>query len=364
MRKVRFAASTTNIRHAAPSALCRSASTIACIARFAALTGDDELLDQAERLFRTAHGMISRSGATPEEEPCCTLMEMTTAALALTSAGRGTWWDTIDRYFRNQTTACQFTDPASVKVGSVPGEPQPWDDTRDIVNRSIGGFTWASPWEHLHWDRRLMLCCGGHAIWTLGKIVEHAVTEDAAGLSVNLHFSLETPLASVTNHEPFEGRIEVLPNRAGDVRVRKPSYAALVHAALDDTGVDAAVCGDYLVFPNVKPGAKIELQFPMPEKTTEEVVMLPQREGGGVGGWLGPKSDPIVGHRTQTAWRGNTVLSIDSSNTRSRLSEDQVEGWTPQPEHGLYLTRLQRYRDGAGRDATAAFFMPERTFTS
>ena len=75
------------------------------------------------------------------------------------------------------------------------------------------------------------------------------------------------------------------------------------------------------------------------------------------------RKDPIVGHRTQTAWRGNTVLSIDSSNTRSRLSEDQVEGWTPQPEHGLYLTRLQRYRDGAGRDATAAFFMPERTFT-
>jgi len=32
---------------------------------------------------------------------------------------------------------------------------------------------------------------------------------------------------------------------------------------------------------------------------------------------LGPKSDPIVGYRTQTTWRGNTVLTIDYTGTKS-----------------------------------------------
>lgn len=54
-----------------------------------------------------------------------------------------------------------------------------------------------------------------------------------------------------------------------------------------------------------------DIRYPLPDKTTEEILMLTQHETGGVGSWLGPKSDPIVGYRTQTEWRGNTVLAID-----------------------------------------------------
>lgn len=336
-----------------------STSTISSIARFAALTDDQRLLDQAERLFRTAHGLISRSGATPEEEPCCTNMEMTTTALILTKAGRGQWWDMIDRYFRNQTLACQFRDPASVNVGSVPGSPQPWDDTRDIIQRSVGGFTWASPYEYLHWDRRLMLCCGGHAIWTLGKIVEHAVTEESDGLSVNLHFSLDTALASITSHEPFDGRIEVVPNRSGDIKIRKPSYATQVETRVNGVPANPPCQDDYLVFKQVAAGTKIELRHPMPEKTTEEIVMLPQ----GGDSWCGPKSDPVVGYRIPTEWRGNTVLRIDHRNAASHTSRRRIEGWAPQPEHRLYLNRMQRYKDGAGKEDEVAFFIPDKRFT-
>ena len=337
-------------------------AVIASIARFAAHTNNDKLLDDAERLFRSAHGLISHSGGTPCEEPCCTLMEMTTAALVLTNAGRGQWWDMIDRYFRNQTVACQFKDPAGVKIGSVPGTPQPFDDTRDIVKRSVGGFTWASPYECLHWDRRLMLCCGGHAIWTLGKIVEHAVTEDADGLSVNLHFSLETPLASVSSHEPFEGLLEIVPKRNGDVKIRKPSYAITADAKVNGAPAEPVMEGDYLVFRQLPSGTKVELRYPLPEKTTDEVVMLPQHGSGGVGSWLGPKSDPIVGYRTQTTWRGNTVLAIDYAGTKSHLSQRRIAGWTPQPNHRIYPTRMQRYKNGVGRDDEVAFFLPERPF--
>ena len=337
-----------------------NASTIACIARYAAHTDDARLLDVAERWFRSAHSLISRSGATPEEEPCCTLMEMTTAALALTAAGRGSWWDTIDRYFRNQTVACQFRDPGSVEVGSIPAQSRPEDDTRDVLRRSVGGFSWASPYEFLHWDRRLMLCCGGHAIWTLGKIVEHAISADSRGLAVHLHFNLDTPLASVTSREPFEGRLQIVPRRTGEVRVRKPSYATKIASTVAGVPTEPTAQGDYLVFRDVPAGAEIALTFPLSTVTSEEVVQLPQAADGGVGEWLGPKADPVVGYRIPTSWRGNTVLGIERP-AASKLSARRIPGWRPQPGHGLYLARGAAYERGMEPRQTA-FFQPERAF--
>ncbi len=339
-----------------------SAAVIASIARYAAHTNNERLLTEAERLFRSAHGFISRSGATPCEEPCCTLTDMTTAALVLTKVGRGQWWDMIDRCFRNQTVACQFKDPATVNVGSVSGTPRPFDDTRDIISRSLGGFSWSSPYECLHWDRRLMLCCGGHAIWTLGKIVEHAVTEDTQGLSVNLHFNLDSPLASISSHEPFAGLIEIVPHKNGDVRVRKPSYAPRIKATVNGAATQGVMEGDYLVFRKLLAGTKIQLRFELPEKTTEEIVMLPQHESGSTDRWLGPKADPVVGYRTPTQWRGNTVMAIDSTGARSHLSQRRIAGWTPQANHRLYRDRMSAYKKSTGRDDEVAFFMPARPF--
>ena len=68
--------------------LRRNTSVIASIASFAVRINNDIMSTKAKRLFRSAYGLISRSGATPCEEPCCTLMEMTTAALVLTKAGQ------------------------------------------------------------------------------------------------------------------------------------------------------------------------------------------------------------------------------------------------------------------------------------
>ena len=207
-------------------------------------------------MCRTALSLIAEGGATPEEEPCCTLMEMTTALLALTAAGRGDHWDTVDRWFRNTVVECQFRDPAALNRGYAPGEPKPWDDTRDIVNRSLGGFFWASPYEYLCWRIRLMTCCSGHAIWTLGKIADHAVMDEgpAGGISVNLHYTLETPLAAVSCHEPFAGRLEVVPARTGPVRIRVPSFATGVTVSLDGAEVPHAIRDGY--WPSTGPGRR------------------------------------------------------------------------------------------------------------
>ena len=323
------------------------AAGLAGVVRFATHTADEKLLDRTERMFHTASTLTTGFGATPDTEPCCTNMELSTSALALARAGRGQWWDMVDRHFRNHTLECQFTDPEALNRGYVEGEPGPADDTRDIINRSIGGFSWATAREHMYIARKVMLCCGGNAMWTLGKIVDNAVTEEGeGGLSINLHFSVDTPLASITNCEPFEGRLEVVPRRQGAVRIRRPSYAAGIQAELDGAPAHPKEEGDYLVFAAARNGSTIRLTYPLPERTTEETTL----DTPYVGGMFGEKSDAVVSERIQATWRGNTVLAIDYDSD------------SPQPKHRLYLNRMGRYTNGEGRDDIAAFFLPERKY--
>ena len=355
----------TDSSHRLSGSLRGCAAAISGLTRYAAHVQDDRLLERAEGLCRTALSLIAEGGATPEEEPCCTLMEMTTALLALTAAGRGDHWDTVDRWFRNTVVECQFRDPAALNRGYAPGEPKPWDDTRDIVNRSLGGFFWASPYEYLCWRIRLMTCCSGHAIWTLGKIADHAVMDEGpgAGISVNLHYTLETPLAAVCCHEPFAGRLEVVPARTGPVRIRVPSFATNVTVSLDGAEVPHVIRDGYAALDRVPAGAQVTLDYPLPERHADQVVRIPQAAEGGTGAYFGPKADPIVGHRIPTRWRGNTIMAIDYADGRSRRPLEGVPGPAPQqPRHRLFATREARFAAGAGRDDPLACFLPDHAW--
>ena len=116
-------------------------------------------------------------------------------------------------------------------------------------------------------------------MWTLGKIAANAATEEGGELCVNLHFSLDTPLASITNREPFEGKLEVISRREGAVCVRKPAYAASVEATVDGAPVSPKANGDYLRFDSVREGSRIILNYPLPERTTSERTMESPYEG-------------------------------------------------------------------------------------
>ena len=318
-------------------------SALASVARFAAFTSDDRLLDYVENTFRTTMAVTTAFGGTPGGEPCCENMELTTTALALVKSGREEWWDMVDRFFRNHTLACQYTDSNMVNCGYIDAQPGPFDDTRDVLKRALGGFSFATSREHNYDHARLMLCCGGNAMWTMGKIVSNAATQDARGLTVNLHFSLDTPLAAITNHEPFEGKLEVTPHSGGTVRIRKPSYATDIKTTVGGVDMSPRDTGRHLVFDSVAAGSTITLRYPLPERTTEETTMSTP------GHCYGPKTDPIVSDTIRTTWRGNTVLAIDYSNSL-------------QPKHRLYVERMDRFRRGEGRNDKERFFQPDKKF--
>ena len=328
------------------------AAGLAAIARYAAFRADDSMLDRVELMMRSAVGLTTRFGATPDTEPCCTNMELSTAAIALARSGRTEWWDLVDRHFRNHTVACQFTDPDAVELGYIDEEPQPADDTRDIIRRSLGGFTWSTAREHIFARSRLMLCCGGNAMWTLGKIAASATTADERGLHVNLHFSLDTPHAAITNYEPFEGKLVVVPRREGPVWVRKPAYASSVDARVDGEAITPRASGGYLRFDDVSAGSAIVLTYPLPERTTVETTQQSPYAGedNGRGSFAALKREPVLSEEVQTTWRGNTVMAID------------YDCDSPHPKHRLYLDREERFRQRQGRDAKTRFFLPDRPY--
>jgi hypothetical protein len=151
-------------------------------------------------------------------------MELNYSAFSLTRLGYAEYWDQIDRFTRNHTVEAQFLDPAEwVEKKAAPGrildrekwvyenwpddlEVLPYDDYRDVVNRSLGGFVWTvSADEHLFLPATIMLCCSAHALrsstWS-GTTASRGGT----GFQVNLRFSCENELGEVLGYEPFAGR--------------------------------------------------------------------------------------------------------------------------------------------------------------
>ena len=102
----------------------------------------------------------------------------------------------------------------------------------------------------------------------------------------------------------------------------------------------------------MRAGTRILLTYPLAERTTVERTLVSPFEGAdsGRGSFAPVRSDPVVSEEIQTTWRGNTVLAID------------YESDSPHPKHRLYLDRVERFREGAGRDATARFCLPDRPF--
>ena len=209
-----------------------------------------------------------------------------------------------------------------------------------------------------------MTCCSGHAIWTLGKIADHAVMDDGpSGISVNLHYTLETPLAAICCHEPFAGRLEVIPARTGPVRIRLPSLATGVTVSVDGARAPHSIRAGYAALDQVPGGAQVAMDYPLTERHADQVVRVPEAGEGGTGAYFGPKADPVVGHRIPTRWLGN-IMAIDYADGRSLRPLEGVPGPAPQqPRHRLFATREARFAARAGHGDPLACFLPDHRWT-
>ncbi|HTZ51940.1 MAG TPA: hypothetical protein VMF68_09795 [Spirochaetia bacterium] len=304
--------------------------------RLAALTGDPGLTARARAIHDQAESLYTSYGSGPCVEPACTNMELTQSALSLTRTGRDEYWDMIDRWVRNHTAEAQFLDTGEwvkdkARKGRILDQEEwmyvdyprdqvvlPFDDYRDVLRRSIGGFAWSSADEHLFRPGALMLCCSAHALRTFHLVWQNALTEDMGGLALNLHQTVENALGEVTSWDPWAGRTTVVPKKDAPLRMRIPEHARGKGLQGTVAGVarPLAVSGRYASFGVVRAGEECTLEYDLAPRTTEEV----QRS------FVGQQCDrPGAPRAFRARWRGATVVELSpESREEKRLYRRQA----------------------------------------
>lgn len=327
------------------------------ISKAAALTGEPELLRQAKAVHDEALSRTTSYGSTICREPACSNMELNMSALSLIRAGHDEYWDQIDRFTRNHTAEAQFLDPAEwVPEKALKGRRMnkfkwvterypddlhmlPYDDYRDIVNRSVGGFMWSSADEHLFIPASVMVCCSAHALRTFELVWGNALKENLNHIAVNLHYNMENHLGEVISYEPFQGRVSVILKKDSELRIRIPETAlgAEIRVQCDDRAVDRQIAGRYACIRNAQKGREYSLIYPLSRRTTRETHFVYEHD---------KFENPIDRLEYDVRWRGNTVIQILPESKepkrmykRRHLDTDEV----PYHEVSYFLTNKKLY---------------------
>lgn len=256
-----------------------------------------------ERLVRTrAHGCET-----------CAIVDMMEAAIWLAKSGHTEYWEVAERYLRNHLVESQLMSVEGLPEG---GGEDGWETTRDVARRVVGGFAgWSQPNDfvskRMH-SYDLYTCCCAQGVRGLFNAWTHAVSVADDLIRVNLLINCAGEAATVKSWQPHAGKIEVTVHRAGEVRIRLPSFIEARDVTLTVNGQPVPVPmpePNFVSAGRVGAEAVVEMSFSLPARTTHETVL----------------------DTTYTVdWRGDTVVGISPGGAsfplyqRSVLSSDAV----------------------------------------
>ena len=313
------------------------------ILAYAIVTGDKHLRDRAQTGYKFATSISTSFGFVPElaqkEDDLimcetCTIMDYLDGALLLARHVDPSYWDIVEKVSRNHLWESQIRDATW-----LPEDPTAQDEPgvvirRDLREKVLGAFAgWSAPhcllachehqWSHgwvrteerrpwyVDKVRAMQGCCSASGIRAAYQVWANVVTRDAGEIRVNLNFDHRTDEVQVTSHLPREGRVILGLKKDCRLRWRVPSHCA--SGDLKISGVNSAMQpgpDHFLHFGPVAAGARIEITFPLPERTESVTI-------GNQG---------FQQYRFDVQWRGDTVTSIspdpaNASTGRSRIMD-------------------------------------------
>jgi hypothetical protein len=246
----------------------------------------------------------------------CALGDLVALGVRLSDAGVGDYWDDVDAVVRNQLVEGQLVRSDLLEQVAAASEPRPQEQHSTlprqecfdrVIERSLGNFAGMStpgdmcpPW--------VMQCCTGNGTQGLYYAWEAIVRGGGGSAQVNLLLNRASPWVDVDSYLPYEGKAVIRVKSARRVAVRIPGWVrrAQLRASVSlspsaaGRAVSGAWVGSYLVFADLRPGDRIEVQFPVPESTARYTVAagIPGQE------------------ETYTlAFRGSTVVDVSPRDT-------------------------------------------------
>lgn len=227
----------------------------------------------------------------------CSLTDAIHLALLLARHVDPAYYDTAERYARNQLMENQFRDP---ERAVPPGD----DPMRAQVARALDGSwaSWALP-NSLDSDLEHGVegCCLGSGIRGAFLVWEHAIARRGETVQVNLGVSRNSPWVQVTAFEPYAGRLEIVVHDAPKLQVRIPAWAPAgeLRVSLDQTPVAPVLDQNrYLTFVGLAPGSTLRIEYPLVSRRAVETLR---------------------GQAYESHWEGGTVVAITPAGTRYPL---------------------------------------------
>lgn len=207
----------------------------------------------------------------------CALGDIVALGIRLTDAGLGDYWDDVDAVVRNHLVEQQLVRAdllervanASPARGPENYSPYANQEAREnVIERSLGNFAGqSSPTSIPH--PRAVQCCTGNGTQGLYYAWECIVRQEGNSAQVNLLLNRAAQCLDVDSYLPYEGRVTIHNRSVRRVSVRIPSWIMRKEIRADVSGVPRPIArvGNYLVFDDLKPSDKINIEFPIRETT-------------------------------------------------------------------------------------------------
>jgi len=256
--------------------------------------------DWVQRTNATSLGWIA-TFLTHDSCETCAISSAIRLALELAASGHAEYLDDVERFVRNQVVEAQFRD-----LSAYGGGPQP------VTPLLLGCFDSQSlPGGHLGTRGgedvgTVEGCCLNGGMRALALAWGAIQTFDESGLTVNFALSMSGPAGRVVGYQPFDGRVDIIPQAPGAVRVRLPRWVQSKDVTVFVGGKPASGTYEngYLVLAHVPAGVRVSVRYPLRE-LTESIVAGSQKY--------------------TIQWRGDTVVGVSPSLGREPTYQNRLK---------------------------------------
>lgn len=266
--------------------------------------------DWVRRTNATAFGWIATFPTHGSSETCA-ISSAIRLALELSACGHPAYLNDVERFVRNQVIEAQFRDLRAYATG--PQTPTPLlvgcFDSQSLPNGHLGtrGGDDVGTVEG---------CCLNGGMRALALAWQASQIADESGVTINLALTRDGPAARVIGYAPVDGRVVVIPQAPGAVRVRVPDWVDphRITVSVDGAPAKWSFGGGFVVLDFVQAEGHVSLRYPLREL-----------------------DEPVAagGQTYRVRWRGDTVVAVSPRGEREPAYQDRLgrspRRWTTAP---------------------------------
>ena len=284
--------------------------------RWAVLQHDTATIDRMKAAFDWTRRYASSWGWIPDGlgqaqafSETCAITDAIHLGLLVARHIDPAYYEVVERFARNQLMENQILRPDL----TVPETEFP---SKTTLLKAVHG-SWVSHARPSALDDCLKAiegCCLGAGIRGCYLVWEHAISEAAGAVTVNMLISRDSPWVEVISHQPYAGKCDILIHQAPVLRVRLSSWIAegSLAVSVNRQRLSSALVKNRCVeLRGLKNGDVVNLDFPLRVERRTEVVS---------------------GVFYEVDWRGNTVVGISPKGTQYPLFEREWMKTTDVPD--------------------------------